>query len=269
MSTSRPNLDEVYHAVELNFKGVFLRDPFSYNHGKPLLFGITTIRNDGGHASYIFYAFGILDFISRYVDHDSQGIEDWFGSEIEEEDDDDVDSCFDGGENEDEIDNLTDVEYPVLSMRFKDPTQLTSMLCNYVVANGLWASWMSDEASFQIKSLKLDHKCERNYKLGSMVTYAWIGSHYTREFLLRQKMNLVDGTLFEHYAKLWSYAEEIRISNLCSTVKLDVNCMTDEKNYFSYGHSVISDQHKGLIEAVKELLSYVEHRQCVKHISQN
>ncbi|CAH1450165.1 unnamed protein product [Lactuca virosa] len=43
-----------------------------------------------------------------YVDHDGQGIEDWFGSEIEEEDGDD--SCIDGGENEDEIDNLTDVD---------------------------------------------------------------------------------------------------------------------------------------------------------------
>ncbi|CAI9290557.1 unnamed protein product [Lactuca saligna] len=238
---------------------------------------------------------------------------------------------------------------------------------------------MSDEASFQIKSLKPFHKCARNYKLGSMVTYAWIGSHYTREFLLRQKMSvrklrttmsqkfgihvsvgqcrrakkyahqLIDGTLVEHYAKLWSYAEEIRRSNPGSTVKLDVNHMPDGKNYFSKfyvcfdalkkgwkegcrkiigldgcflkgickgellcdvgrdanngiypiawvvvcvenkenwrwfldlliddlglnlgcGYNVISDQHKGLIEDVKELLPYVEHRQCAKHISQN
>ncbi|CAI9265825.1 unnamed protein product [Lactuca saligna] len=289
-------------------------------------------------------------------------------------------------------------------MRFKDPSQLKSMLCNYAVANGyqlcfekndrkrllvkcckgkcsfrLWASWMSDEASFQIKSLKPVHKCVRNYKLGSMVTYASIGSHCTREFLLRQKMSvrklrpyvsqkfgihvsvgqcrrakkyalqLIDGTLVEHYAKLWSYAEEIRRSNPSSTMKLDVNHMPDGKNYFSkfyvwfdalkkgwkegcrkiiglngcflkgickgellcavgrdanngiypitwavvcvenkenwrwfldlliddlglnlgYGYSVISDQHKGLIEAVKELLPYVEYRQCAKHISQN
>ncbi|CAI9295760.1 unnamed protein product [Lactuca saligna] len=295
-------------------------------------------------------------------------------------------------------------QIPILGMRFKDPSQLKSMLCNYVVMNGyqlcfekndrkrllvkcckgecsirLWASWMSDEASFQIKSLKSVHKCARNYKLGSMVTYAWIGSHYTREFLLRQKMGvrklrtavsqkfgihvsvgqcrrakkyalqLIDGTLVEHYAKLWSYAEEIRRSNLGSTVKLDVNHMPNRKNYFikfyvcfdalkkgwkegcrtiigldgcflkgickrellcvvgrdanngiypiawavvcvenkenwrwfldlliddlglnlGYGYNVISDQHKGMIEVVKELLPYVEHRQCAKHISQN
>ncbi|XP_023761650.2 uncharacterized protein LOC111910090 [Lactuca sativa] len=160
---------------------------------------------------------------------------------------------------------------------------------------------------------------------------------------------LIDGTQVEHYAKLWSYAEEIRISNLGSTVKIDVNRMPDGKKYFSkfyvcfdtpkkewkegckkiigldgcflkgickrellcvverdanneiypiawavvcvenkenwrwfldlliddlglnlgYGYSVISDQHKVLIKAVKELLPYVEHRQCAKHISQN
>nr|KAJ0192537.1 hypothetical protein LSAT_V11C800415230 [Lactuca sativa] len=31
----------------------------------------------------------------------------------------------------------------------------------------LWASWMSDEESFQIKSLKVDHNYARNFKFGS------------------------------------------------------------------------------------------------------
>ncbi|CAI9290866.1 unnamed protein product [Lactuca saligna] len=35
------------------------------------------------------------------------------------------------------------------------------------------------------------------------------------------------------------------------------------------GFSLMSDQHKGLIEAVKELLPYVDHRQCARHICQN
>ncbi|CAI9298295.1 unnamed protein product [Lactuca saligna] len=373
-----------------------------------------------------------------YVDHDGQVIEDWFGFEIEEEGGDD--SYVDGGENEDEIDYLTNVDVdfnediitmnrtkgdeflnrlcgeeevgndnnidddddddgheedanvtqqlsifnelvplkkhiPILGMR----KRLLVKCCKGECTFRLWASWMSDESSFQIKSLKAVHKCARNYKLGSMVTYAWIRSHYTREFLLRQNMSvrklraavsqnfgilvsvgqckrarkyalqLIDGTLVEHYAKLWSYAEEIRRLNPGSIVKLDVNHMPHGKNYFSkfyvcfdalkkgwkegcrkiigldgcflkgiykgellcdvgrdannriypiscavvcvenkenwrwfldlliddlglnlgYGYNVISDQHKGLIEVVKELLPYVEHRQCAKHISQN
>nr|KAJ0205492.1 hypothetical protein LSAT_V11C500277710 [Lactuca sativa] len=35
------------------------------------------------------------------------------------------------------------------------------------------------------------------------------------------------------------------------------------------GFSLMSDQHKGLIDAVKELLPYVEHMQCAGHICQN
>lgn len=72
-------------------------------------------------------------------------------------------------------------------MTFESPGQLNSMLCNYDVHNGypqcfekkmtkrllvkcykgvcrfrLWSSWMSEEHSFQIKSLKSDHQCSRN-----------------------------------------------------------------------------------------------------------
>nr|KAJ0189842.1 hypothetical protein LSAT_V11C800419960 [Lactuca sativa] len=147
MSSSTPNPDGLYPIVELNFKGVFLRNPFSYNHGinftfndhdfsgmtygecitflerfmqesikklyccepsKPLISGITAIANDEDYGGFIFHAYGTDDKICMYMDHDGQGIEDWFGSEIEEEDGDD--SCIDGGENEDEIDNLTDVD---------------------------------------------------------------------------------------------------------------------------------------------------------------
>ncbi|CAI9275651.1 unnamed protein product [Lactuca saligna] len=236
MSSSAPKPDGLHPIVELNFKGVFLRNPFSYNHGinpifndhdfsgmtygecitffkrfmqesikklyyckpgKPLMFGIISVAKDEDYGGFIFQAYGTDGKLYMYVDHDGQGIEDWFGSEIEKEDGDD--SCFDGGENEDEIDNLTDLDvdfnedivttnrtkgdeflnrlcgkeeegndnnidddddgreedanvtqkhsifnefvpwkkqFPILGMRFKDPTQLNLMLCNYVVANG-------------------------------------------------------------------------------------------------------------------------------------
>lgn len=93
--------------------------------------------------------------------------------------------------------------------------------------------------SFQIKSLKIEHNCARNYKLGSIVTYSWIGEHYTKEILHIQKLtirqlrlevigmfgiqvslsqcrradahaiNLIEGNLIKHYAKLWSYGGEL------------------------------------------------------------
>ncbi|CAI9270157.1 unnamed protein product [Lactuca saligna] len=78
-----------------------------YEPDMPLLVGLTVIANEGDYVGFIFYAYGTHGIISLYVNHDSQGIEDWFGSDIEEEYSDD--SCIDGGENEDEIDNLRDV----------------------------------------------------------------------------------------------------------------------------------------------------------------
>ncbi|GJX30779.1 hypothetical protein Tco_0240634 [Tanacetum coccineum] len=45
----------------------------------------------------------------------------------------------------------------------------------------LWASWMSIEKSFQIKTLYPDHNCYRNYNLGALMTYKWIEHHYARE----------------------------------------------------------------------------------------
>ncbi|GKC65735.1 hypothetical protein Tco_1098333 [Tanacetum coccineum] len=47
----------------------------------------------------------------------------------------------------------------------------------------LWASWMSSEKSFQIKSLYPDYKCSWNYNIGSLVTYKWIASHYAKEII--------------------------------------------------------------------------------------
>ena len=144
-----------------------------------------------------------------------------------------------------------------------DSRRLLVKCCSGQCKFRLWASWMSEENSFQIKSLIDDHNCARNFKMGSIVSYARIGSHFTSKFLQKQKMSvrllkeevkqkfgidvsmgqcrrakkyaieLIEGTLVEHYAKLWSYGEEIRRSNPGSTVKLDVNSMPDGKTYFS------------------------------------
>nr|KAJ0206856.1 hypothetical protein LSAT_V11C500252620 [Lactuca sativa] len=89
------------------------------------------------------------------------------------------------------------------------------------------------------RSLKVDHNCARNFKFGSLVTYTWNGSHYTKEIVQSQKtsvkklrvkvmtnfgihlsmgqcrrakkyeLNLVEGSLVEHYCKLWLYDHEI------------------------------------------------------------
>jgi len=122
---------------------------------------------------------------------------------------------------------------------------------------------MTEEKSFQIKSLIPDHNCARNFKLGSIVNYRWIGTHFTADVVQNPKMtvrllkeevkrrfgievsmgqcrrakqhafSIIQGSIVEHYAKLWSYGEEIIRSNPGSTVNIGVNVMPDGKNYFS------------------------------------
>ncbi|GJU85922.1 calcium/proton exchanger [Tanacetum coccineum] len=114
----------------------------------------------------------------------------------------------------------------------------------------LWSSWMSSERSFQIKSLYSNHRCTRNYNMGSLVTFRWIARHYARDIILnsvfitsyirediREKYMVDvslgqckrakqcalyehDGGLIEHYGKLWEYRQAVLDSNPGSTCEL-------------------------------------------------
>ncbi|GJT55862.1 calcium/proton exchanger [Tanacetum coccineum] len=117
----------------------------------------------------------------------------------------------------------------------------------------LYASWMSNEHSFQIKSLISEHKCCRNYNLGALVTYRWIALQYFKEIIedpfmslrkirddIRQKFMIDvslgqctrakqlalfdnEGGLIEHYGKLYQYRQALLESNPGSTCRLDVD----------------------------------------------
>nr|KAJ0197067.1 hypothetical protein LSAT_V11C700376280 [Lactuca sativa] len=222
----------------------------------------------------------------------------------------------------------------------------------------LYASWMFNERSIQIKTLEATHVCGWKFKLGSMVTLEWIGRHYITKIAKKPKVKLkemitdirqrfrcvvsisqchrakkgakelIEGKLTEHYAMIWHYAQDLLRSNLCSTSKVCVTVNPDGINYFhgfyigcrrvigldgcflkgavkgellkaigrdannhvypiawavvdtwflellrddldldsGRGLVVISDQHKGLLESVKDILPHVEHRNCVRHI---
>ncbi|CAI9264623.1 unnamed protein product [Lactuca saligna] len=270
---------------------------------------------------------------------------------------------------------------PVIGMKFANPIQLKLCVTNYVVKNGydlwyeksdhnrllvkcckgkknkknkgcpfrLWATWMTNERSFKIKSLIDNHNCSRVFKFGSIVSYKWIGNHFMNEILQKPKMSVRKLKAKEHYAKTWSYGVELRRTNPGSTVKMDVDVMPDGTTYFSKfciilkgvkdgwiqgcrrvigldgcllkgicrgqllavvgrdannhiyplawavvavesketwkwfvdllhddikmgsgrGLTLISDQHKGLLEAVKERVPTIENRQCSRHICAN
>ncbi|GJT96953.1 RNA-directed DNA polymerase, eukaryota, reverse transcriptase zinc-binding domain protein [Tanacetum coccineum] len=121
----------------------------------------------------------------------------------------------------------------------------------------LWASWMQNERSFQIKKLNDEHSCSRTYEYGTLIT--------TRRGKMKA-LEQYETCLEDHYGKLWSYAAEILNSNPGSTCKMSVDSMPDGKNYFS---SVENRINWGIIEAAKQVMPMAEHRQCARHIYAN
>ena len=126
----------------------------------------------------------------------------------------------------------------------------------------LWATWMTSERSFQIKSLIPTHKCCRNYNLGTLVSFKWIAAQYAKEIIedpfmpyrkmkadIRQKFKIDvslgqcrrakqralfdhEGGLIEHYGRLYEYRQAILDSNPGSTCVLDVFNSSDGSTYF-------------------------------------
>ncbi|CAI9289371.1 unnamed protein product [Lactuca saligna] len=173
---------------------------------------------------------------------------------------------------------------PVLGMKFANPLELKLCLTNYVVRNGLWATWMKNERSFQIKSLIDRHNCARVFKFGSIVSYKWIGTHFMNDIIQKPKMSIrklkakvskrfnliasvgqcrnarkyafqqIEGTLIEHYAKTWSYGEELKRTNPGSTVKMEVDVMSDGETYFSKFYVCLKGLKDGWIEGCRRVI---------------
>ncbi|CAI9289777.1 unnamed protein product [Lactuca saligna] len=294
---------------------------------------------------------------------------------------------------------------PLLGERYESPHQLQQCLTNYAIKSGynikfakcdtmrliakcgskmksqpypirVHASWMTQERSFQIKTLVDEHKCVRNFNISNLLSPRWLARHFLKELIMKpnlkckemqsiirtkfhygvswskayktrcRAMTIIDGKLTEHYARVWDYCHELLRSNPGSTVHVGVTINSDHTTYFHRmylcfkaikegwkigchrvigldgsflkgtrkgelltaigrdgnnqvypiawavvdiekkanwkwflelltedlnlldggGFTVISDQHKGLLEATKEVLPNVEHRQCARHI---
>ncbi|GJX40968.1 calcium/proton exchanger [Tanacetum coccineum] len=148
----------------------------------------------------------------------------------------------------------------------------------------LWASWMHNEHSFQIKSLHDDHKCSRNYKLGSLVTYKWIAYHFSKEIIndpfipyikmrdqIRQKF-LIDvslgqckrakqralynheGGLIEHYGRLWDYRQALLESNPGLTCRLEVEEVSSESTYFKRFYICFKGLKDGWLDGCRRII---------------
>lgn len=126
----------------------------------------------------------------------------------------------------------------------------------------MWASWMNSERSFQIKGLDENHTCVRDYRHPTLVNPTWIAKQFLKQLCAKPKMKgremkeevkkkflcvvskgqcyrakkkaleIINGKLTEHYARIWDYAYEVIRSNPGSTAKVGVTVNPDGCTYF-------------------------------------
>ncbi|GJT01656.1 hypothetical protein Tco_0822825 [Tanacetum coccineum] len=136
-----------------------------------------------------------------------------FDSESEESDTIRVDHLSDGEEEVYDARTRKPDLAPKKSEKYESPDQLKRPLAFYALANGyklyyevnnlrillakccrdekdknylfrLWASWMQNEKSFQIKKLNDKHACSRTYEYGTLITSNWIARNYTKKIMI-------------------------------------------------------------------------------------
>ncbi|GKA19588.1 calcium/proton exchanger [Tanacetum coccineum] len=157
----------------------------------------------------------------------------------------------------------------------------------------LWASWMSSERTFQIKTLYSNHRCTRNYNMGPLVTFRWIARHYARDIILnlaisykfirediREKYMVDvslgqckrakqcalyehDGCLIEHYRKLWDYQQAVLDSNPGLTCHLDVDVHDNGQNCFHRFYACFKGVKDGWLSGCRKVIridgSFITH----------
>ena len=70
----------------------------------------------------------------------------------------------------------------------------------------------------------------------------------------RFALSKIEGTLVEHYERLWDYGEEIMRSNPGFTVRIDVDIMHDSTTYLSKYYVCFKGVRDGWIEGCRKVI---------------
>ncbi|CAI9273425.1 unnamed protein product [Lactuca saligna] len=189
---------------------------------------------------------------------------------------------------------------PMLGERYESPHELKLCLTNYAVSKGFQirfkkcdsvrlvaicgsdpekcpfvvrASWMTTERSFQVKKMIDIHKCVRNFNNSRLMDPTWLARKFVKELIRKPNLKCKEmqgqckGELLtaigrdannQVYPIAWAVVDVENKNNW----KWFLDLVNDDLGLQGgKGVCVISDQHKGLVEASKDILPYVEHRQ--------
>ncbi|GJX08312.1 pentatricopeptide repeat-containing protein [Tanacetum coccineum] len=193
---------------------------------------------------------------------------------------------------------------PKLKEKFLIVDIFKECLTYYALENGFSLWFDRSTRNHVVISLVDEHTCVRNFNYGRLIN-KWIGRHFGDKIRNAKAfaLNEGDAAIQDYYGYLRSYAKVIANSNEGSTVKKPntgeilttvgrdgnnhifpmawaVVTVKNKDNWSWFldllfddldvpngnGLTLMCDQHKGLIEAVKEVMPLGEHRQCARHI---
>ncbi|CAH1437828.1 unnamed protein product [Lactuca virosa] len=185
---------------------------------------------------------------------------------------------------------------PFLGERYESPHQLQQCLTNYAIKSGynikfvkcdtvrltakcgskiksqpcpfrVHASWMTQEKSFQIKTLVDEHKCVRNFNISNLLSPRWLARHFLKELIMRpnlkcKEMQSIIRTKF-HCGVSWSkaYRTRCREMTIIDEKWESVVCPTAIKKMNKFGEDLrnwnVNPSGPSIFEARNGLEGYV------------
>ncbi|GKA68552.1 hypothetical protein Tco_0768469 [Tanacetum coccineum] len=117
-----------------------------------------------------------------------------------------------------------------------------------------YARWTTDEKTFQCISLVDEHTCVRNFNFGALFNYKWIAKIFGDKIRANPDIRLCD------------IADLVMKKYKCKDWQMDRRQLLEEDLGCSIGNglTLMSDQHKGRIEAAKDVMPNAEHKQSSK-----
>ncbi|GJS81697.1 multidrug resistance-associated protein 5 [Tanacetum coccineum] len=191
--------------------------------------------------------------------------------------------------------------------KYVSVAQFKECLTFYALASGfsLWyernceARWMTDEKKFQCISLEDEYTCCTNAKKYTLTEYEKIvGEHYAMlrsyekaildsnpgsTIKLGVTINPDDKTYFDRFFLCFVGLADGWKARCRKIITLDVVNVENKDNWTWFlelleqdlgcsrgnGLTLMSDQHKGLMETIKDAMPNAEHMQCAGHIYEN
>ncbi|CAI9266449.1 unnamed protein product [Lactuca saligna] len=244
--------------------------------------GIHTLVNNGDYKEFLDLAYANDKRMNVYVDHHNEPIFDWIEAEESESENEDLDEDEDSViqdsysvdheeddatypfpanktardrflnilcepiESEDQDDEYVPPQYPVYDER--QPWDQMKPIIDYGPPG-----WMDRETFYEsnyrepkMSARKMKAKVSTTFNINVSVGQC----RNAKKFALQE----IEGSLIEHYGRLWSYGEEIIRSNPGSTVRLDVDIMPDSTTLFSKFYVCFKAVRDGWLEGCRPVI---------------